>query len=82
MNYPHAGNVRILDILKNGATVIAIGAGDQDWRLVLCATTDGKPRGRREYVTWKLDGDGVCHYGEYGQSFYAEVETFKHRNGD
>lgn len=69
---PSHGRVKPLDVLANGATVIAVGPKRSDTTLVLALFHD-------EYVSWWLDRSGHCYHGAYERNYEAAFADFTAR---
>ena len=71
---PRHRSVKPLDVLGNGATVIAVGTERADTTLVLAWNG-------HEYASWWLDGFGHCYHGHYERGYEAAFADFTARCG-
>jgi hypothetical protein len=65
--------IKMSDMLKNGATVLAVKKGDSSSKVALCWW-------QGQYVSWRLDDHGNTYLGHYhGQNFKQAAKEFGER---
>lgn len=74
---PRASTVQVLDVLRNGATVIAV---ERTPRATYVLATEGKQIfGGIEFVSWRIDDEGYCDAGDYVIGLDVAADAFLER---